>query len=64
MRPAHEQAVEGQAHHHRNRGLEVVMPYAACVLADYAAFKPDGESTRRNSSDCRSSSPVCSDALR
>jgi len=38
--------------YHRNRGLELVMPYAACVLADYTAFKPDGESTRFPTSYC------------
>lgn len=29
--------------YHRIRGTELLMPYAACVLADCAAFKPDGE---------------------
>jgi hypothetical protein len=29
--------------YHRIRGTELLMPYAACVLADYAEFKPDGE---------------------
>jgi hypothetical protein len=32
--------------YHRNRGMELLMPFAACVLADYEAFNPDGESTR------------------
>ena len=31
--------------YHRVRGLELLMPFAACVLADYTDFKPDGEST-------------------
>lgn len=31
--------------YHRVRGLELLMPFAACVLADYTEFKPDGEST-------------------
>jgi hypothetical protein len=29
--------------YHRIRGTELLMPYAACVLADCAEFKPDGE---------------------
>ena len=31
--------------YHRVRGLEALMPFAACVLADYTEFKPDGDST-------------------
>lgn len=31
--------------YHRVRGLEMLMPFAACVLADYTDFKPDGDST-------------------
>jgi hypothetical protein len=29
--------------YHRIRGTELLMPFAACVLADCAEFKPDGE---------------------
>lgn len=35
---------EGESYH-RIRGLELLMPFAACVLADYTDFKPDGDST-------------------
>lgn len=37
--------VSAAEQYHRVRGLELLMPFAACVLADYAEFKPDGEST-------------------
>ncbi len=36
---------EGEEYH-RNRGMELLMPFAACVLADYEAFNAEGESTR------------------
>ncbi|MFZ4722642.1 MAG: TIM barrel protein [Phycisphaerales bacterium] len=29
--------------YHRVRGIELLMPFAACVLADCGEFKPDGE---------------------
>ena len=35
---------EGETYH-RVRGIELLMPFAACVLADYTEFKPDGDST-------------------
>jgi hypothetical protein len=36
--------VDGNDSYNRTRGLAMLIPYAACILADYIAFLPSGES--------------------